>query len=101
MTFYLFFAFVFALLIIVFGFQNMVLVSVKFMVWETQGIPLAFIILGAASLGVLLALMLGMIRAHKLKRTIKNLESMNENLRRRVKALEQAPEQNDIPAFEK
>jgi uncharacterized integral membrane protein len=87
---YLILAFIFAIIIMVFSLQNLMAVSVRFIVWESQDIPLALVILGSAFLGALITFTLGLTRSYKLKRNIKILETSNQVLRQRIKVAEAA-----------
>ncbi len=60
-------------LIMVFTFQNYVVINIKFIVWEIQNVPLVVVLLAGLVFGFLLASIMQLPRIMKLKRELKRV----------------------------
>lgn len=73
-----------AVLLVIFSIQNHITVSLKFLSWELNEVPLVFVLLGGFIFGFLLAQILQMPRIYKLKRELKNARRDLENAKPKV-----------------
>lgn len=64
-----------SILIIIFTLQNPILIDLKFLTWEIQGIPLVIVLFCGLVFGFLLASILQLPRILKLKRELKRVVS--------------------------
>ncbi len=70
-----------ALVLILMTVQNPNPVSVQFLSWEAQQVPLIIIILISLLVGIIISTVLGLIKQSKLKDKIRQLQSQIEDLK--------------------
>lgn len=70
--------------IIIFILQNPAVVVVKFIIWQTQAIPLGLVVLMAACMGASVVLCLYLCKIFRLRRTTVHLEKERDLLQERL-----------------
>jgi len=71
--------FILSILLIIFTFQNQLLINIRFFHWEMNDVPLVLILIAGLVFGFLLALMMQLPRIIKLKRELKKVISELES----------------------
>ncbi|SHK65156.1 LapA family protein [Desulforamulus aeronauticus] len=71
---------VFSILVAVFAIQNSELISIKFLLWQLPGFPLAFVILGAALSGMVVAWLFSIARQYKISKQYGELKNYTHSL---------------------
>lgn len=80
---YLIAALIFALLIAAFAIQNTMVVTVHFLIWQTE-ISLVLVILGSLAAGALLLFFIGLFKQYSNHRQKKDLKTQNKRLEKEV-----------------
>lgn len=80
---YLIAALIFALLIAAFAIQNTMVVTVHFLIWQTE-ISLVLVILGSLVAGALLLFFIGLFKQYSNHRQKKDLKTQNKRLEKEV-----------------
>lgn len=73
-----------AVLLVIFTFQNHTVVSLKFLIWQSDNVPLVFALFGTLIFGFLMAQILQLPRIYKLKRELKKALRDLENTKPKV-----------------
>ncbi|MCX7780579.1 MAG: LapA family protein [Negativicutes bacterium] len=89
---YLFFAFVFALVVAIFAIQNSVPVTVTFFIWNIQT-SLVIVILGAATFGAMVILLLATYAQFKLRLALQRAKHRQGELEAEAATLKNRLEQ--------
>lgn len=71
-------------LLIIFTIQNHILISLRFLSWELNDVPLVFVLLGALIFGFFMAQILQMPRIYRLKRELKKTLRDLEEAKNRI-----------------
>lgn len=84
---------IFLLLIVIFAVQNAQIVPITFMTWSLN-LNLALVVLGSASIGVIIGALWSWIRGIQIRGRLKELERQLESAREKTSTLERA--MNDL-----
>ncbi|HET6557406.1 MAG TPA: LapA family protein [Prolixibacteraceae bacterium] len=71
--------FVFSVLLVIFTFQNQLLIDIRFFKWELTEVPLVMVLIAGLIFGFLLAMMLQLPTIIRLKRELKKVINELEN----------------------
>ena len=71
--------FILSVLLIIFTFQNELLINIRFFKWEMTDVPLVMVLIAGLIFGFLLAMMMQLPRIMKLKRELKQVINELEN----------------------
>jgi len=96
MQIYFVFALIFAVLVAIFAIQNSTPVHIQFLFWEIKRISQVLVILGAAAIGALTVLFLGISKQVRLIWQVRQLTQENARLKDECNELKQKiPAQTD------
>lgn len=71
--------FVFSVLLVIFTFQNQLVINIRFLEWELKDVPLVMILIAGLIFGFLLAMMLQLPTILRLKKELKKVINELEN----------------------
>lgn len=71
--------FVFSVLLVIFTFQNQLLIDIRFFKWHLTDVPLVMVLIAGLIFGILLAMMLQLPTIIRLKRELKKVINELEN----------------------